>query len=447
MKNALLQYINLFAENRNAIEANSAPVLNGLRGKALEALESAGRLPDKGDEGFDKTSVNDMFLPDFGVNINRVGIPADVSASFRCGVPNLSTLLGIVVNDRFTPASTLVANLPAGVTMCAFSKVPESLLPKLERYYGSVAGLSRAGTALNSLLAQDGVLVHVSRGVQLPKALQLVSLMSAPTPLAAFRRVLVVAEEDSRVSVLKCDHTLGEKQACLSSEVVEIVACRGAKVEWYDIEESNASTSRYCQVFVSQQDGSEVNVCGSTLTNGVTRNEYIVEIGGERTVTRLSGMAIGSGTQHIDNDSDIRHGACYGHSNQTFKYVLDERATGAFGGNIEVCHGARFVEAYQSNRNILASDGARMHTRPQLLIYNDDVKCSHGATTGQLDSKALFYMQTRGIPAAVARRMLMQAFMVDVINAIELEPLRDRLRHMVERRFEGGKVGCRECSE
>ena len=128
-----------------------------------------------------------------------------------------------------------------------------------------------------------------------------------------------------------------------------------------------------------------------------------------------------------------------------FKYVLDERSTGAFEGSIEVCHGSRFVEAYQSNRNILASKDARMHSKPQLLIYNDDVKCSHGATTGQLDEKAMFYMQTRGIPREEARRMLMQAFMADVIDTIALEPLRDRLRHMVERRFAGEKAGCRDC--
>ena len=126
--------------------------------------------------------------------------------------------------------------------------------------------------------------------------------------------------------------------------------------------------------------------------------------------------------------------------------MLDDDATGAFEGSIEVCHGARFVEAYQSNRNILASRSARMHTKPQLLIYNDDVKCSHGATTGQLDDRALFYMQTRGIPIAVARRMLMQAFMADVIDAIELEPLRSRLLHMVECRFAGHHVSCGECS-
>ena len=214
---------------------------------------------------------------------------------------------------------------------------------------------------------------------------------------------------------------------------------------WYDIEESSASTARYSQLYARQEEGSELNVCGATLTNGQTRNEYHIDARGAHARTHLSGMAIGNGTQHIDNSSRMVHAADSGRSNQLFKYVLDDNSTGAFEGEIEVCPGARFVEAYQSNRNILASEGARMHTKPQLLIYNDDVKCSHGATTGQLDGKALFYMQARGIPMAQARRMLMQAFMVDVIDNIPLEPLRDRLRHMVERRFAGEHAGCRDC--
>lgn len=444
--NALNQYTELFHANRATVEANSPAVLNALRTQACEALEVAGRLPDSGDEGFEKTSVNDMFAPDFGVNVNRLPLPADVAASFRCGVPNLSTLLGVVVNDRFVASSTLQGNLPEGVTVCSLAQAAVKLPGVLERCYGSVARLSDAGTALNTLLAQDGVMVHVAKGVRPGKAVQIVEILNSTFPLMVARRVLVVAEEGAKIAVLKCDHTQRGSEACLASEVVEIIAGRDAEVEWYDIEESDASTSRYCQLYARQEAGSSLTVCGATLTNGVTRNEFDIEIAGEHTRTRLSGMAIGSGSQHIDNSSKLRHAACHGHSDQLFKYVLDEDATAAFEGSIEVCHGARFVEAYQSNRNILASRQARMHTKPQLLIYNDDVKCSHGATTGQLDAKALFYMQTRGIPLAEARRMLMQAFMVDVIDTIELEPLRDRLRHLVEQRFTGVRAGCHDCA-
>ncbi|MDE6439214.1 MAG: Fe-S cluster assembly protein SufD [Muribaculaceae bacterium] len=445
--NSLLQYIELYESNADALDRHSAGALNAARKGAMELLRKAGRLPDTSDEGYAKTSVNDLFAPDYGVNVTRVNIPADVAASFRCGVPNLSSLLGLTVNDRFFPTEQLVKNCPEGLTVCSLARAAKEYPGLVEKFYGRVAAASGmdAPCALNTLLAQDGVFIHVGRGVHVARPLQLVDIFSSPTPLLAARRVLVVAEEDSSLAILKCDHTQPGAAACLASEVIELSLARGARVEWYDIEEASDSTSRMAQFYALQAEGTGLNICASTLTNGSTRNEFRIRTEGEHTHTSLHAMAIGSGTQHIDNFSSVIHAAGHAHSRQLFKYVLDDRATGAFEGGIEVCPGARFVEAYQSNRNILASAGARMHSMPQLLIYNDDVKCSHGATTGQLDADALFYMQTRGIPAAEARRMLMQAFMIDVIDSIELIQLRDRLRHMVERRFSGA-ADCGSCA-
>ena len=159
----------------------------------------------------------------------------------------------------------------------------------------------------------------------------------------------------------------------------------------------------------------------------------------------LAGMAIGSGNQHADNSSNVNHRAAHCRSSQLFKYVLDDQSTGAFEGSILVSPEAPYTEAYQSNRNMLASQQARMHTKPQLEIYNDEVKCSHGATTGQLDASALFYMRSRGISEKEARLMLMQAFMADVIETVRMEGLRDRLRHLVEKRFYGQQTLCADC--
>lgn len=445
MNNALTQYTGLFAANRTAIEAGWSDEANRLRSEALEALERAGRLPHKGDEGFEKTSINDMFAPDYGVNVNRIDLPVDVNASFRCGVPNLSTLMALTVNDRFAATNTLRANLPEGVTVCSLAEATRRFPELTARYLGKAARLDSPGTALNTLLMQDGLFIHIPAGIHLSRPLQVVNITQVPTPMALFRRILLVAEDGAEAAILKCDHTLRDSSQALSSEVIEIFAGRNARLQWYDLEESTPSTSRYSQLYLRQEEGSEASLCGATLTNGTTRNEFDIIHTGEHCRTRLDGMAIGSGKQHIDNCSTILHKAGRGHSSQLFKYVLDEEATGAFGGSITVGHGARFVEAYQSNRNILASTGARMHTKPQLLIYNDDVKCSHGATTGQLDENALFYMQQRGIPRHKARRMLMQAFMLEVVDAIELEPLRDRLRHLVERRFDGEHTNCQDC--
>lgn len=443
---AIDQYINLFDENADIIDAGSAGALNRLRRQARQALQGQ-QLPDSGTEGYEKTSLDKMYAPDFGVNIARIPIPVDVAASFRCDIPNVSTLLAVVVNDSFHPAASLLKNLPDGVEVMSLAKAAVDRPEIVDRYYGKLAPLDDSAVALNTMLAQDGVFIHIGRNVQLSRPIQVVNIFSSPAPLLASRRVLIVADEGSSAEILFCDHTQDARQSYLSSQVIELFAERDSKIGFYDLEESSLATARDSHFFASQQQGSQLNVNGSTLFGGNTRNAYDISLDGPGAETKLSGMAIGTDSMHTDNSSSITHRAERCHSDQLFKYVLDDNATGAFEGSITVTPEGRFTEAYQSNRNILASTDARMHTKPQLLIFNDDVKCSHGATTGQLDQNAIFYMRSRGIPLAEARTLLMQAFMVDVIETVQLEGLRDRLRHLVENRFSGQRTLCSECAK
>lgn len=441
---AIKQYTDLYDEMRDAVSASAGEPMNRLRDAARVALEGA-CLPTKRTEGFEKTSIEDMFAPDYGVNINRVGIPVDVAATFRCDVPNMSTLQATVVNDKFIPSAMLDQRLPEGVTLMSLARASREMPELVDRYYGSLAPLADASVSLNTMLAQDGVFIHVARGVRLDKALQLVNIFSSPAPLAAFRRVLIVVEEGAQLTLLVCDHTQDRSQKYLASQIVEVVMERDAHVEMCCIEESSPLTSRYSRMYVSQQEGSSLTLNNTTLTCGTTRNDFDVELTGERCECRLSGMAIGSERMHIDNDTSVMHRAPRCHSNQLFKYVMDDESSGAFEGSITVTPDAPFTEAYQSNRNILASTNARMHCKPQLIINNDEVKCSHGATTGQIDEDALFYMRSRGIPETEARRMLMQAFMVDVIDSVSIPGLQERLRHLVDRRFSGTLGNCDAC--
>lgn len=442
---ALKQYLDLYQSSREALDSHSAPVLNDLRQRAFTALQGC-ELPDKTREGFAKTSIDEMFAPDYGVNLNRVNIPCDVAAAFRCGVPNVSTLLAVMVNDRFVPTSTLVKNLPKGVTVMSLAAAASERPDEIKRYYSSAASLQSSGTALNTLLTQDGIYIHIDRGVHIDRPIQVVTLTSAPVPMLIPRRILIVAEEDTEFSVLTCDHAMTPAVETLTSQVVELIAGKHARIDLCDIEETSDNMHRYSQLYINQSSGSNVAVGGMTLRNGITRNEYQVNILGDHCETHISGMATGSASQHIDNMSNVVHHAPHSRSNQLFKYVLDGHATGAFEGSIEVRPQAPFTEAFQSDRNILASPDARMHTKPQLLIYNDDVKCSHGATTGQLDERALFYMRSRGIPMEEARLMLMQAFMTEVVDTVRVEAVRDRLRHLVERRLAGYEASCSDCA-
>ena len=205
-------------------------------------------------------------------------------------------------------------------------------------------------------------------------------------------------------------------------------------------------TTRLSQLWARQDEGSNVLVDGITLTNGYTRNDFRIDVDGAHSTTQLLGMAIGSGNQHVDNHTLINHNAPQCQSNEMFKYVLNDQAIGAFAGKILVKPNCPKIDAYQGNRNIVASPEAKMYTKPQLEIYTDDVKCSHGSTVGQLDQEALFYMQTRGISLPVAQKLLMQAFMSDVIDGVRLASLKDRLRHLVEMRLSGDDAMCKSCN-
>ena len=444
MNNSLQQYLELHDSNRETIAARSVPQLNALRQAAREALQDAS-LPRKGSEDYEATDVNEALAPDYGVNINRVDLSRGSSTKFRCEVPNLSTCLYYVFNDTFVPGDT-ARKSGQSVVVKSFSEAATAMPHILEKYYGTVASLDNACTALNTMLAQDGVLIYVPKGVTAQKPIQLINVFDADAPqLMAVRRMLIVMEEGAQAQVLVCDHTKGDKKY-LSLEVVEIIAARDSRLDYYHMEESDHRTTRLSQLWARQEQGSNLLIDGITLTNGFSRNDFKIDVDGENATTHLLGMAIATGKQHVDNHTLINHNAPRCTSKEMFKYVLNDEAIGAFAGKILVKPLCPKIDAYQGNRNIVASPTARMYTKPQLEIYTDDVKCAHGATVGQLDKEALFYMQTRGISLPVAQKLLMQAFMSDVIDGIRLDSLKDRLRHLVEVRLNGDNAMCDSCN-
>ncbi|MGN1238266.1 MAG: Fe-S cluster assembly protein SufD [Muribaculaceae bacterium] len=442
---AIKQYTDIFTTYSDAINAHSAPVLNAVRPDALNALENA-RMPRKGDEDYEATDLHEMFAPDYGVNINRVNLTADPAEAFRCDVPNMSTSPYYFFNDVYHHVGDTLTPHRDGVIVSSLRKAAEDYPDLVARHYARIAPLSNPQVALNTLLAQDGIFVYVPQRVALERTLQLVNIMNVAQPVMAVRRVLVVLEEGAQARMLVCDHTQSRTVQCLSNQVIEVSLGEGATFDFYDLEATADTSRRASSLWAHQAAGSNLLVDGITLANGITRNDYHISVDGEHAETSLLGMAIMGGNQNVDNHTFIGHNVGHCHSNELFKYVLDDHAIGAFSGKILVAGNAPKVEAYQSNRNVCASTTAKMFTKPQLEIYTDDVKCSHGATVGQLDQDALFYMRTRGIPEHEARTLLMQAFMSDVIDGVRIEALKDRLHHLVEKRFAGALADCGECA-
>ena len=302
---SLKQYIDLYNANREAIEKNAPAAINALRAQALKALDGA-HLPRRGEENFEVTDVDQMFAPDYGVNINRVNLTADPSEAFRCDVPNMSTWMFFFYNDVFH-ASRKSTSLPESVVVEPFSVAQHNHPELLAKHLGSVAPMQNASVALNTLLAQEGLLVYIPKGVVLDRPIQLVNIMNAGGPIMAIRRLLIVVGEQAQATMLVCDHTQNKQHQFLNNQVVEIVAQPGARFDYYDIEESTLNTRRYNQHFVKQTENSDVLINTITLTNGITRNDIVVNVDGEGAETHVYGMAIEGNDQQIDNYTFIGH--------------------------------------------------------------------------------------------------------------------------------------------
>lgn len=442
---AIQQYTSLFRDHSGLIDANSAPVINALRPAAMEALERR-ELPRLGSEDYPVTDLDAILAPDYGLNLAKVSIEVDPRSAFRCGVPRVSTHMGFLLNDIFVP-SPEVSELPEGVLFTSLRKAAVERPELVARFYGRLASLSNPLVALNTLLAQDGLFLYVPDGVKVEKPLQMVDVMENNMPLMAVRRMLVVLGRGAEARLLVCDHTQRADLDFLSLQTIEIFAGEDSVFDLYDLEESSVRTFRLSSLYLEQQRGSHVLLDGITLYNGHTRNEYHCRFAGPDAELNLLGMGIEDGSRVLDTHSVVSHdvGGC--HTDELFKYVVDNEARGSFAGRVYVAPGASKTTAYQANRNIVGSDRAKMYSKPQLEIYNDDVKCSHGTAIGQLDPMQLFYMRTRGIGEAEARLLLKQAFMADVIDRVSLPGLKERLHVLVERRFNGCDASCASCHE
>jgi Fe-S cluster assembly protein SufD len=402
-------------------------------------------FPSLKHEDYRYTDVAQSFAPDYGLNINRLKAPVNAEDVFRCAVPNMRTHLFFAVNDLLYDDALPAIPMPEGVYAGSMKRFAERYPDVASRYYGKIAETpSDAITAFNTLFAQDGFVLYVPRNVKLDRTVQLVNIFRSAVDIMANRRILVIMEPCSEAKLLVCDHSL-DNVKCLSTQVIEIFAGEGACFDYYDLEESTLSTTRYSSLYVKQEAQSNVLVNGITLYNGLTRNNYTIRLDGEGAETTLCGMAIQDKHQHVDTHTHITHAVPNCKSTELFKNVLEGHATGIFSGRILVAPEAQKTKAYQTNHNMCLTREAGMYSKPQLEIYADDVKCSHGMTTGRLDEKALFYMQSRGLSRDEAKTLLSVAFTADVIENVRLDALKDRLHYLVEKRFRGELIQCSGC--
>jgi len=437
-------YSDFYTDNIRKIKEDSTRFINSFRGPAYEKFNQLG-IPTRKNELYKYTNL-DVF---FKHNYKTYYIPDESdflkAEEFRCDVTDLDAYGVVLMNGFYPSIDGKMRKLPKGILIGSLNEASRQFPDLIEKHYGKYAKSNFDGLIhLNTAMASDGVFVYVPRGVVLKKPVQVVNLVDSPEDTFNQHRNLFIIEDNSDFQIIICDHTLSP-QKFLTNAVTEIHVGENANFNIIRVQNEHNNACKITHTFIHQEKNSHASSNNITLHGGLVRNNTYHFLGGEGAECNSYGLYLCDKWQHVDNFVNVDHAFPNCTSNQLFKGVLDDMATGAFNGRIYVAPGAQGTLAYQKNNSILLTDDAKMDTKPQLEIFADDVKCSHGATVGQLDDNALFYLQSRGIDKRQAKLMLMFGFAHEVIQNINVEALRERMDNLVMQRLKGELSRCASC--
>ena len=336
--------------------------------------------------------------------------------------------------------------LPNGVVMCSINEAKKKYPELIEKYMGTAAVVENECLNHNTTGSQDGLFVYVPKNVVIDKAIQIQSVINIEGRALIELRNLIIVDKGAQLKVIHCDDSCNEQRS-FSNNVTEIVVEENAQAEYYKMHNLNNLSGLVNQTFVNMQRDSRMKMNCITLNGGHVCNHAEVRMHGENCDLNADGLYLLDKEQICDNYIFVDHASPHCTSVELYKGIMDDAAKASFNGHVLVSDGAVKTEAYQNNHNILLTDKAKVESKPFLEIYNDDVKCTHGSTIGQLDEQALFYLQTRGITERTAKMMLAYAFCDNVIKKIDIEELRIALEDMVKKRLHGELSPCSECSK
>ncbi|WP_083631395.1 Fe-S cluster assembly protein SufD [Labilibacter marinus] len=438
------KYISLFAEQEEILNKSVSGHIAAQRAEAIQQFEAKG-IPTKKVENYKYTNMVPLFEEEYGYDFEHEVFKQDLSEVFNCNVHELEATTIYLINGWYYRKNEITTSLPEGVLIGSLAEHSKSHPEIFEKHYNQYAKNDEDSlVALNTAYAQDGFFIYIPKGVVIEKPIQIVNIMHSQKDLMAFPRNLVVIEENAQAKILFCEHTLADQKYLLSG-VTEAFVDKNAVFDIYNIQNQHNLTTNVSSFFVKQKQHSSILTHNLTLHTGVTRNNIYVDMDDEHCESHVYGLFISDKNQHVDNFSFIDHAKPNCYSEELFKGVLDDAATATFAGKIMVRPDAQKTNAFQRNDNLLLTDTAKMNTKPMLEIYADDVKCSHGATVGQLDEKAMFYLRSRGISKEESRILLMYAFAYEAVEKIRVEAVREQIRELVENVFRGELNKCNSC--
>ncbi|MCE3026282.1 Fe-S cluster assembly protein SufD [Salinicola sp. DM10] len=420
-----------FLERLNARREND-PSWVAARRQAGAARFAAVGFPTRRDEAWKYTDVRSIADGDFALAADAEFSPERLAA---CAL-ELDAHRLVLVDGRFNAELSSLDALPAGVSVTPLSQALESNHEQVGGSLGRLAGVDfSAFTALNTAFADEGAVVRLAPGTVVDKPIYVV-LVSRANAQAVMSHPRVLIEAGARSEATVIEHYTGEEGAANFTNVVtEVLLERGAIVNHYKLQEAASGDLHVASIHADQGRDSRFNSFNLNLGGSLVRTDLVTDLNAEGAEAAYYGLFFLQGRQHVDNHTLVNHNAPRTFSNESYKGILDDRSHGVFNGKVYVKKDAQQIEAYQNNANLLLSDRAEIDTKPELVIYADDVKCSHGATTGQLDEDAVYALRTRGIDAAMARGLLTLAFAGEVMEQVKLSEIAERVERAVAGRL------------
>jgi Fe-S cluster assembly protein SufD len=403
--------------------------LHEVRTLAIKNFENKG-FPTKKEEAWKYTSLNSILKNDFTVfpkKENAIEF-ADVKKYF---LHEIDTYKVVFIDGVFS--SFLSSTTHDGIDVCLMSSALNKPKYKMvvDNYFNKIASKDESLTTLNTAFANEGVYVNIPKSTVVRKPIEILYFSTGnEAALMTQPRNLVIVGENSHVQIIERHQNLGNNPVFTNS-VTEIFAQKRAIIDYYKIQNDNLEANLIDNTYVSQQKESNVAVHTFSFGGNLTRNNLNFYHFGERLTSTLNGITIIGDKQHVDHYTLVHHAAPNCESFQDYKGIYTESSTGVFNGKVFVEKEAQKTNAFQKSNNILVGEKATINAKPQLEIFADDVKCSHGCTVGQLDESALFYMQQRGIPKKEAKALLMYAFSNAVIENIKIPELKQRITNII----------------
>ena len=437
-------FVNLYIENMDLICENAGETMNAMRSDAIENF-NINSIFNRENEKYKHIDIQKIFADNYEKYFVPTARQTDADI-FVCDVSELNSHKIFLVNGFYYSNTELLTTLDSGVIYGSLAEASIKYPEIFKKYYNKICDNANEGlVALNTAFAQGGIFVYVPQNVVVDKPIQIVNILFGDNPTMVQYRNLFVIDENANANILVCNHTISGSKF-LANCVGETFLENNSQLEIVHLQNEHNDSHHFSFLHTQQAQGSVCTNNTITLNGGVVSNTINTQLTDTHCENRTFGLFLADNNQYVANYTEINHAAPQCSSNEHFKGILDDNATGIFKGKILVSPNADKTKAFQSNNNIMLTDTARMYTRPQLEIYADDVKCSHGVTVGRLDEDALFYMRSRGIEYRRAQLLQLFGFADDVINKISIEPLRDRVANLVEKRLNGELSQCIGCT-